>query len=224
MARRLLLVLVLCLLFIACAGNEAAYQHGYQAGLEDGMGTCIVPDIYEPDELEAAWEEGFQKGVKEAKADCNVCLHRPTYQEMLDFLVEDTADLIEGKCVCMERAAALCAHAAALDIHVIVVFMNFKSGSGHVIVAFDTTDRGLIYIEPARDQEVEVAVGYDYNKNFESCSYPKIIKKLGIFYHGKIVKVLQINSLTGKSYKLSVCEGGVCYLKKYFIKQVGILK
>jgi hypothetical protein len=57
--------------------------------------------------------------------------------------------------------------------------MFYPDGYGHTIVAFDTTDRGLIYIEPQFDQEVKLVVGRSYSQlnNFTSAPRDDTIKR-----------------------------------------------
>jgi len=42
------------------------------------------------------------------------------------------------------------------------VNVYFQGSTGHSIVAFDTVDRGMIFIEPQHDQEVSLVKGSSY--------------------------------------------------------------
>lgn len=181
MARRLLLLLVLCLLFTACADDEAAYQRGYEEGLAEGR---LEANTLITDAEAKAYELGYRTGL----ADCpqyDLGFNYPTYQEMLNFVAVDDTDELHGvNCIVFTERFLQNAHEAGWDCFAVI--LNFIKGGSHVLVGFDTVDKGRIFIEPQTDDEREVEIG--------------------------------------RPYELYVCEGQVCYFKKYFIKQVGILK
>lgn len=41
----------------------------------------------------------------------------------------------------------------------------FPDGRGHAIVAFDTTDKGIVFFEPQTDDEVDLQVGARYHQS-----------------------------------------------------------
>ncbi len=91
----------------------------------------------------------------------------PTYAEMWRFLLEDKTDknpYIPGAYTCLEFSRDVNNNAEEQGIRCALVLIFFRDGKGHAIVAFETTDKGLIFIEPQRDQEVKVAIGIDYAK------------------------------------------------------------
>lgn len=96
----------------------------------------------------------------------------PTYSEMMSFLrADDTdkAEYIKDEYACTEFATDLCNSAEEEGIRCAYVTLKFAGGSGHAIVAFDTIDKGLIYIEPQYDDLVRVEIG----KHFHKCVVPK---------------------------------------------------
>ena len=95
----------------------------------------------------------------------------PTYTEMMRFLRADgtdKAEYIEGEYVCRHFAADLCNRAEEEGIRCAFVLIAYPDG-GHTIVAFNTLDKGLIYIEPQYDDLVRVETG----KRFYECIVPK---------------------------------------------------
>jgi hypothetical protein len=125
-------------------GKDAGYQAGYTSGLEAG---------YKP----ALQEEPSNEYV----------LRNPTYQEMKTFLAQDTTSsniYIEDKYVCVDFAATVTNNAEEQGIRCAVVDIFYPDGYGHTIVAFDTTDRGLIFIEPQFDKEVKLVVDKSYSQ------------------------------------------------------------
>jgi len=92
-------------------------------------------------------------------------LRDPSYQKMRDFLKQDETseqEYLASEYICVDFAADVKANAAKEEIRCAYVVIEYYEGSGHVIVAFDTTDRGLVYIEPQFDWEVEPEVGQRY--------------------------------------------------------------
>lgn len=96
----------------------------------------------------------------------------PTYREMMSFLrADDTdkAEYIKGKYECTGFATDLCNSAETEGIRCAYVTLKFPGGNGHAIVAFNTIDKGLIYVEPQFDDLVRVEIG----EYFYKCIMPK---------------------------------------------------
>ncbi|MCX6003486.1 MAG: hypothetical protein NTX46_03540, partial [Chloroflexi bacterium] len=100
----------------------------------------------------------------------------PTYQQMESFLAADKTDRNTYNAAtydCVNFSADVIADAAKSKIRCAYVNIDERD-SGHAIVAFNTTDRGLIYIEPQSDEEVNLQVGRHY--------YQCIIPEPGSYY------------------------------------------
>lgn len=96
----------------------------------------------------------------------------PTYNKMMRFLRNDDTDknrYIEDKYDCKNYSTDLCNSAEAVGIRCAYVSIGYPGGIGHVIVAFNTIEKGLIYIEPQSDELVNVEIG----KHFYECVVPK---------------------------------------------------
>lgn len=96
----------------------------------------------------------------------------PTYGEMMRFLEDDDTDeaeYIKDEYECTGFATDLCNRAEEKGIRCAYVTIKFPGGRGHTIVAFDTIDKGLTYIEPQYDDLVEIEIG----KSFYKCVVPK---------------------------------------------------
>ncbi|MEM2175466.1 MAG: hypothetical protein QXI58_07610, partial [Candidatus Micrarchaeia archaeon] len=52
----------------------------------------------------------------------------------------------------------------SFDCHIVELIFKESEGS-HVIVAFNTIDRGMIFIEPQNDREVKVGIGVRYYRD-----------------------------------------------------------
>ena len=99
---------------------------------------------------------------------------KPTYEEMKDFLKEDKTDnkaWTKNEYMCCDFSADVIRNAKEKGILVHLVMLTYEDVSErgynlqHCLVAFNTTDRGLIFIEPQTDGERKVEVGKIYSDN-----------------------------------------------------------
>lgn len=143
----------------------AAFDDGYSEGYAQTY------DVSYQEAHEKAYDKGYEKGYeiglmsysKEA-VPTRVELHNPTYQELREFLALDKTDskqFIKGEYVCFDFAAELNNNAEASGIRAAYVRIRAKEW-GHAIVAFETTDRGLIFIDPQSDRSVDLVIGKPY--------------------------------------------------------------
>jgi hypothetical protein len=138
-------------------GYDQGYAQTYEAGYQQAHGE--------------AYEKGYKKGYELSlgsdsgeKVDRLLMLHNPTYKELREFLASDNTDshpYISGEYVCFDFAAQLTNNAEAKGIRAAYVRLRSKEWA-HAVVAFETVDRGLIFVEPQSDKVVEVAVGKVY--------------------------------------------------------------
>jgi hypothetical protein len=92
-------------------------------------------------------------------------LRDPSYQEMKAFLEQDETseqEYLRNEYICVDFAANVKANAAEEGIRCAYVVIEYLGTTGHAIVAFDTTDRGLVYVEPQFDWDVVPEVGRRY--------------------------------------------------------------
>jgi hypothetical protein len=87
-----------------------------------------------------------------------------TWPELVTFLEKDHTNwnpYIPGKYTCLDFSTYLVSNATAQGIKAWIVAVDFSSGGpGHAFVAFATTDRGVVFVEPqADDTYPAVAVG-----------------------------------------------------------------
>ena len=101
----------------------------------------------------------------------------PTYASMQAFIVSDKTDQNTYNVTtynCENFSADVIANAIKQNIRCAYVAIDFPGTTGHAIVAFNTTDRGMVYIEPQTDEIVQLKVGADY--------YQSVIPKPGYYY------------------------------------------
>jgi hypothetical protein len=84
---------------------------------------------------------------------------------MKAFLEQDETseqEYLRNEYICVDFAANVKANAAEEGIRCAYVVIEYLGTTGHAIVAFGTTDRGLVYVEPQFDWDVVPEVGRRY--------------------------------------------------------------
>jgi hypothetical protein len=88
----------------------------------------------------------------------------PTFKEVKDFILKDTTSrnqYVENKYECRHFATDVNNNADAVGIRCAFVLLCYRSGQ-HAVVGFDTTDKGMIYIEPQTDAAIGPIIGGFY--------------------------------------------------------------
>lgn len=150
---------------------------------------CVTEEGYEQ-----ILKEGYTQGWTDARSKADLCEYDlkviiPTVAQVHELLAEDDTEEITGGCVCTERAESLNDAALERGLWSYVIWFNSINGYGHVIVAFDTTDSGMIYVEPKYDFIIDAytgldpqeLVGKDYCNQFINCTEPFVIKQVATF-------------------------------------------
>jgi hypothetical protein len=137
----------------------AEYNSGYKKAYASSF------DIGYQEAYDEAYNKGFGKGYEiglgigpKDEMSKRVDLSNPTFNELKDFLVGDETNLnsfVSGQYVCFHYAADLNNSAEANGFRAAYVRIRAQDW-GHALVAFETVDRGFIFIEPQSDREVEL--------------------------------------------------------------------
>ena len=91
-------------------------------------------------------------------------LKNPTFQELRDFILRDPTShnkFILNQHECRHFATEVNNNAESEGLRCAFVLLCYDRGQ-HAVVAFDTTDRGLVYIEPQTDARIHPDVGGEY--------------------------------------------------------------
>ncbi|MBN1692708.1 MAG: hypothetical protein JW845_04035 [Dehalococcoidales bacterium] len=99
-----------------------------------------------------------------SSANSTIVLENPTFQEMKDFILKDTTSrktFILYTYECRHFATEVNNNAKAAGWQCGFALLCYTRGQ-HAVVAFDTVDRGLIFIEPQTDAAIDVKVGGTY--------------------------------------------------------------
>lgn len=125
-----------------------SYNTGYAEGESDGYQIGYV--------------EGYDQGVEDL-SQTGWYLRNPTYKEATTFIKTDKTDenLYSPSYVCYDFTADFIENAEQIGYRCGFVYIEF-SESAHAIACFNTTDQGLIYVEPQTDEIVSVEIGQQY--------------------------------------------------------------
>ncbi len=168
------------------AGNTDGYADGHAAGLTEGYDegySSGEAEGYSSGEAEGytegyvsgttyGYETGYTTGVADGLGH-GYTLRDPAYNEVITFLTEDNTDQNEyiegsyGAYVCSHFARDVCNNAEEQGLRCSFVELRYPDG-GHAIIAFDTTDNGLVYFEPQTDERARPVIGERYYQCIES--------------------------------------------------------
>jgi hypothetical protein len=136
---------------------DQSYTQTYLAGYQEAYGEAYFK----------GYGKGYEIGLENssiAETTTRVKLHNPTYKELREFLTADETnsnEFIRGEYVCFQFATELNNKAEANGIRAAYVRLRFEEWA-HAVVAFETVDRGLVFIEPQSDGDVELVIGEAY--------------------------------------------------------------
>lgn len=95
-----------------------------------------------------------------------IVLKNPTFQELRDFILRDPTSrnkFVLNRYECRHFATEVDNNAETEGLRCAFVLLCFERGQ-HAVVAFDTTDKGLVYIEPQTDARIHPEVGDKYGR------------------------------------------------------------
>ncbi len=133
---------------------ETGFDIGYQ---EKILKNCDDSEIY----------DGYLTGrkIKSLENDGKLVLRDPTYEEMKDFLKTDLTnrrDYISDTYMCGQFSRDTINHAKAHGIKAGYVYLTYLIPPNHAIICFNTTDKGLVFVEPQFDKKVKVKIGESF--------------------------------------------------------------
>ncbi len=134
--------------------------------------TSLENEVIES--YQAGYDAGYAQGVEDG-AGSGWYIRDPTYAEAIAFINSDRTNENEytPDYVCYDFTADFNTNAFQMGYRCGFVYIEFDD-SAHAIACFNTTDIGLIYIEPQNDKIVDVAVGQPY--------FGDIVVKMGIIW------------------------------------------
>jgi len=157
-------------------GSKASFNKGYDLGYAQGFQYGNLTGY------ELGYNSGYLKGVIDG-AGRGYTIRDPTYQEMLDFIRIDQTDknpYNESSYYCFHFAADVKLNAFKAGYRCGFVYIEGTTGA-HAIVCFNTTDKGIIFIEPQTDEIAQVVVG-EYYRTSETWVSLGVIKSYTIVW------------------------------------------
>ena len=162
-----------------------AYNTGYNQGSQQGRESATYLAY------QSGYNAGFVNGCNGTSEDGLVVpstgynIRDPTYGEMKAFLAADQTDMHEYDVDgynCVDYSKDVCNNAFNAGYRCGFVYIELSGPYAHVIVCFNTTDCGIIFIEPQYDCEVTLEIGESYGSNPQSQSSDDIIMSYDIIW------------------------------------------
>ena len=104
-------------------------------------------------------EENSQLREENKNLKAQKGLVNPSYRQLLNFIIRDDTDELEWSedFDCTEFSNRFIKNFAKEGFFACTTEISFEDGRGHIIVAVNTTDKGLRYVEPQDDYIIEPA-------------------------------------------------------------------
>ncbi len=148
--KSLLVAATLASLAISCSG-----YNGYE---------CHSLYVSNYDYKQVGYRETTVPSESVGSSSQTIELKTPTFQEVRDFILRDPTSrnkFVPNQYECRHFATEVNNNAEAEGLRCAFVLLCFNRGQ-HAVVAFDTTDRGLVYIESQTDAAIHPEVGGKY--------------------------------------------------------------
>lgn len=152
------------------ASYNDGYAHGFETGYNQGhdIGRAQQgeteynerPNI----ESESSYSEEELDSQSIASTTQLIELKNPTFEEAKDFITQDPTNRnkwVRNAYECRHFATDVCHNARDASLDCAFVLLCYEKGQ-HAVVAFDTVDKGLVYIEPQTDMVISPEVGARY--------------------------------------------------------------
>jgi predicted nucleic acid-binding Zn-ribbon protein len=165
---------------IASLNNEKDALENQVSTLQANISSLQTEIASLEDEVIESYQLGYDAGYAQGVEDgpgSGWYIRDPTYSEAIAFIISDRTNEKEytEDYVCYDFTADFNTNAFQMGYRCGFVYIEF-SDSAHAIACFNTTDEGLIYVEPQNDEIVDVAVGQTYPHIGE------VIVKMGIIW------------------------------------------
>lgn len=165
-----LLAFCIILIIVGATAAYTSYNFGYNIGSDFAYNK--------------GYETGYVRGVTDG-AGRGYNIRDPTYQEALSFIASDHTEQHQygANYTCFDFTADFKANAFKAGYKCGFVYVEFLNAS-HAIVAFNTTDHGLIFMEPQFDNIVTLILGQLYSgiNNYELPDYDDTIVRFVIIW------------------------------------------
>lgn len=146
------------------------YAYGFEAGYSQGYSTSYTQQgetAYNEANIESefSYNEDTIGNQTIASSSQTIELRNPTFDQVRDFISQELTNKnkwARNNYECRHFATGVCNNARDAGLNCAFVLLCYENEQ-HAIVAFDTIDKGLIYIEPQTDMVVHPEVGGRYD-------------------------------------------------------------
>lgn len=162
-------------------GHNNGSEEGYDQGLSVGWTTGI--DEGREEGYEVGYPVGYEQGIIESGEGHYT--RNPSYIEVSKFIAVDKTDrehYYDEEFNCYDFSATVKKNAFELGYQCYIVFIEFGySDYAHSIIAFNTTNKGWIFIEPQDDMIVNIELGKPYwDRSYYLVDYDDTITSIDI--------------------------------------------
>lgn len=157
------IIIAVCLLCLGSGYIGFTHSQNIAGVSEQNLNNEQGQDEGEVIGYDLGYQNGYQAGLKEVITGYD--LHDPTYREVMDFLADNHSNdtpYSKNDHICTDYTTEVNNSAEELGIRCGSVYIIYPE-TGHSIICFNTTDKGLIFIEPQFDKEVTLPVGKGYS-------------------------------------------------------------
>ncbi len=157
MKKRLLSLSIMIILLTACLVYASSHDVSGIETIGDKVTAYVTP-------IATNNNTGSAKTVTSDNQE--ILLRNPTFQEVKDFILKDPIsqnEFILNKYECRHFATDVNNDAEAAGLRCAFVLLCYRNGQ-HAVIAFDTPDRGMVFIEPQTDAAIEPKVGGFYQQ------------------------------------------------------------
>jgi len=179
----IIIVIILCFQFCNLFNSLKAYEEKITINLEEiELNSNKLNDSTSTLEL-------INLKIQQLRNKSKYELHDPAYEEVTSFLINDTTNnnsYHDTNYNCAHYSRDVNNNAEELGIRCAYVVLEINTGIPHALIAFNTTDDGLVFFEPQTDEIVLLEVGKDYwidcvvsEEDYESGN---IIEKITVYW------------------------------------------
>ena len=151
------------LVFLSFILSLLAFCLGYGEGADAARNQEIQSEVIEPSPLPIL-SDNISNYESVISSNQTIEMKNPTFEELRNFILKDTTSrkqFVLNQYECRHFATEVDNNAEAAGLRCGFALICYERGQ-HAVVAFDTTDRGLIFIEPQTDAAIELKIGGKY--------------------------------------------------------------
>lgn len=119
--------------------------------------TAYVIDVYASKYIILNGSSDEYQEIVDINTENTESLINVNYSTLISFIESDTTDEHEYEYysfICIDFSLALLHNASLQNISSGIAILDYHTWDGHAITCFDTTDEGVVFIEPQTDSDI----------------------------------------------------------------------